>query len=34
MTAHPGQSTSGGAQPLNPTPIFVGILNKAVSQLS
>jgi len=31
---YPGQSTSGGAQPLNPTPVFVGILSKAVSQLS
>lgn len=29
-----GQSTSGGASPLNSTPVFVGILNKAVSQLS
>lgn len=31
---YPGQSTSGGASPLSSTPVFVGILSKAISQLS
>lgn len=31
---YPGQSTSGGASPLSSTPIFDGVLDQPVSQLS
>jgi hypothetical protein len=34
LSYYPGQATTGGSQPLNPHPLFVGVLNKSASQLS